>query len=239
MAERVPAAGGSGRTSLSGPRVPARSGHARSLVVLLHGYGASGDDLIEIGRALSPVLPDTAFVSPNAPERLPFAGAPGFQWFALSRLDPDELARGVRAAAPVLERFLADELSAAGLGPERLALVGFSQGTMMALHVGLRLSVAPAAIVGLSGVVAAPERLESEITSRPPVLLVHGAEDEVIPVAALALTREALAHAGVTVEWHIRPGLAHGIDEAGLSMAASFLAARLSGGARLAGSKGR
>src|SRR5262249_46084214 len=140
---------------LDGPRLAPRNGPARQLVVFLHGYGADGNDLIDIGRAWQNLLPQAAFVSPHAPE--PCAMAPvGRQWFALTFRDPHERWTGVNAAAPALERFLAAELKRHDLPAARLALVGFSQGTMMALHVGLRRAAAPAAIVGYSGMLVLP-----------------------------------------------------------------------------------
>lgn len=212
---------------LDGPRRAARSGKARSLVVLLHGYGASGDDLIDLADMMAPVLPDAAFASPNAVERMPYPGAAAYQWFALSEQDPEEYISGTRTAAPALDAFLDEELRRACLPAERLGLVGFSQGTMMSLHVGLRREVPPAAIAGLSGVIAGAQSLPAEIKCRPPVMLVHGADDEVIPVGAIHLTREALAAAGVGVEWHVREGLGHGIDEAVVGLTARFLAEHL------------
>jgi len=210
-------------TALDGPRRPAASGRARSLVVLVHGYGASGDDLIGLADMMGRVLPDTAFASPHAVERMPFPGAASYQWFALSARDPEEYIAGARKAAPALDSFLDAELARYALPADRLALVGFSQGTMMSLHVGLRRSIAPAAIVGLSGVVAGAQVLSQEVTSRPPIMLVHGVDDNVIPVEALHLTREALAAAGLAVEWHMRENLDHAIDEDGIRMTASFL----------------
>jgi phospholipase/carboxylesterase len=215
---------------LDGPRLEPRGGAARKLVVFLHGYGADGNDLIEIGRAWQPLLPDTAFVSPHAPE--PCAGAPmGRQWFALTFRDPDERWRGVNAAAPILNRFLDAELERRKLPPSALALVGFSQGTMMALHVGLRRPTPPAAIVGYSGLFVLPENAEpevvaSEIKSRPPVLLIHGDRDELIPVQALFPATQALAALDVPTEWHISPGIGHGIDQEGLRHGGEFLARR-------------
>lgn len=216
-------------TMLDGPRLTPASGRpATSLVVLLHGYGADGRDLIDLGRYWSPLLPDTAFASPHAPE--PCGMAPvGRQWFALDLRDPHEYSRGAAAAAPALDRFLDAELGRLGLGADRLALVGFSQGTMMALEVGPRRAVAPAGIVGYSGRIAGLERLAAEVRARPPVLLVHGDRDEVIPVEALAETAAALAGAGLAVEWHVRPGLGHGIDGEALALGGAFLA-RLFGG---------
>jgi phospholipase/carboxylesterase len=215
---------------LDGPRLEPRGGAARRLVVFLHGYGADGNDLIEIGRAWQPLLPDTAFVSPHAPE--PCAGAPmGRQWFGLTFRDPDERWRGVNAAAPILNQFLDAELERRKLPPSALALVGFSQGTMMALHVGLRRPTPPAAIVGYSGLFvlpnnAEPEVVAGEIKSRPPVLLIHGDQDELIPVQALFHATQALAALEVPTEWHISPGIGHGIDQEGLRHGGEFLARR-------------
>src|SRR5579863_1262194 len=144
--------------TINGPRIEAKSGKAKQLVVLLHGYGADGSDLIEIGRQWRALLPDAAFVAPHAPE--PCAMSPmGRQWFALTMRDPDERWRGVVKARPVVDAFLDAELTKLGLTESQLALVGFSQGTMMALHVGLRRRCAPAAILGYSGALVGPERL--------------------------------------------------------------------------------
>jgi phospholipase/carboxylesterase len=213
---------------LVGPRREPTRPPAGALVVLLHGYGANGEDLISLADAWRSLLPHAAFVAPDAPETLPpAAGFGGRQWFELTFRDPGELWRGVSAAGPILDRFLDLELKRYELRPERLALVGFSQGTMMALHVGLRRLTAPAAIVGFSGLVAGPEHLATGIRVRPPVQLIHGEADDLIPLEALHVTREALAEAQVPVEWHVRPGLGHGIDPAGLALAGSYLVEHL------------
>ena len=213
---------------LEGPRREPKGRTVSSLVVLLHGYGASGDDLIGLADAWQEVLQETVFSAPHAPERLPYPGYGGYQWFPLTFRDPGEAWRGVCAASPALDRFLEAELARYRLEQHRLALVGFSQGTMMALHVGLRRSTAPAAIIGYSGIVAGPEHLERDIKARPPVQLMHGEQDPVIPLEALHITREALATIGIPVEWHVRPGLAHGIDPEGLKLAVAFLKRTLS-----------
>ncbi len=215
---------------LDGPRLNPRSGAARQLVVFLHGYGADGNDLIDIGRAWQQYLPQAAFASPHAPE--PCGQAPvGRQWFPLTFRDPNERWAGVNKAAPVLERFLDAELARHQLPPSALALVGFSQGTMMALHVGLRRATAPAAIVGYSGLLVTPpegeiEAFAGEIKSRPPVLLVHGDSDDLIPVQALFAAAQGLSALGLSVEWHISPGIGHGIDAEGLRHGGEFLARR-------------
>ena len=213
---------------LNGPRIEPRSGTARQLVVFLHGYGADGNDLIELGRAWQGALPDAAFVSPHAPH--PCGQAPmGREWFPLTFRDPNERWTGVNAAAPALDAFLDAELQRRNLAPSALALVGFSQGTMMALHVGLRRAIAPAAIVGYSGMLVVPETVDpdtfaGEIRSRPPVLLVHGDADELIPVQAIFHAVQGLAALEVPVQWHISPGVGHGIDEEGLRHGGEFLA---------------
>jgi phospholipase/carboxylesterase len=213
---------------LDGPRLEPRSGSARQLVVFLHGYGADGNDLIEIGRAWQGLLPHAAFVSPHAPR--PCGQAPtGREWFPLTFRNPEERWTGVNQATPVLESFLDAELNRRSLPPTALALVGFSQGTMMSLHVGLRRAVAPAAIVGYSGMLVMPENADpnvfaAEIRFRPPVLLIHGDADELIPVQALFHAAQGLAALDVPVEWHISAGIGHGIDQEGLRQGGEFLA---------------
>jgi phospholipase/carboxylesterase len=218
---------------LDGPRLAPRSGRSRQLVVFLHGYGVDGNDLIEIGKVWQPLLPDAAFASPHAPE--PCGQAPvGRQWFALTFRDPDERWIGVNQARPVLERFIDAELRRHGLPASALALVGFSQGTMMALHVGLRRAVPPAAIVGYSGLLVAPpdgnvEKFAAEISARPPVLLIHGEEDDLIPAQALFQATQGLAALDVPVQWHMSAGIGHGIDEEGLRHGGEFLAQNFGG----------
>lgn len=208
---------------LDGPRREPKHGPVHSLVVLLHGYGANGEDIIALADAWMGMMPNVAFVAPDAPESLPEADPNARQWFSLTFRDPHELWNGVQAAGPALDQFLDSELQRYSLQPNRLALVGFSQGTMMALHVGLRRPEALAAIVGFSGLIAGAEHLAHDIASRPPIQLIHGAYDELIPLDALHITREALAAAGARVEWHIRPELGHGIDPEGFRLAGSFL----------------
>ena len=214
-------------SSITGPRLAPASGTAKQLVVFLHGYGADGDDLIEIGRQWQRWLPDAAFVAPHAPE-LCGMSAMGRQWFALTFRDPHERWRGVNHAAPGLDAFLDRELARHGLATASLALVGFSQGTMMALHVGLRRAEAPAAIVGYSGLLVleegkGPESLAAQVRSKPPIFLAHGDQDDVIPVDALFLSAAALAAAEVPCQWHLSLGVAHGIDAEALRQGGVFL----------------
>ena len=208
---------------LDGPRVAAKSGTARQIVVFLHGYGADGKDLIEIGRQWQAWLPDAAFVAPNAPE--PSGMSPmGRQWFPLTNRAPDERWVGVNNAAPALDAFLDAELARHGLPAAKMALVGFSQGTMMALHVGLRRQQQLASIVGFSGMLVGPEHLGEALQLQTPVFLTHGDQDQVIPVDAMFIAAEDIAKAGGAAQWHLAPGVAHGIDNGGLRHGGLFLA---------------
>ncbi len=211
-------------------RKAARSGKTRSLVVFLHGYGADGADLLGLADPLAPHLPDTVFVAPDAPE--PCAGNPmGRQWFGIPWMDgtPEEEAKaGVARSAEDLNAFLDARLAAEGLGPEALALVGFSQGAMMSLHVAPRRDPAVAAVVAISGRLLAPELL-GEVKTRPPVMLIHGDRDPVVPFAEMDRAAEALAAAGFDVYGHIMEGTPHGIAPDGLSVTMQFLKEQLPG----------
>ncbi len=215
---------------IDGPRLQPRSGGAPdALVVLLHGYGADGRDLIDLGAAWGELLPGVAFVAPHAPE--PCGQAPvGRQWFDLTDLDPRELALGARAAAPGLAAFIGAERRRLGLPADRVALMGFSQGCMMALQVALTGPERFAAVLGYSGAfVGGGETLRAD---PPPILLIHGTDDDVVPAPLMLASANRLAAAGVPLQWHLCPGLGHGIDEEGLSLGGDFLAAHLPGTVR-------
>ena len=202
-----------------GPHAGGKPGH---LVVLLHGYGADGNDLIGLAPVLAPLMPDAVFHAPNAP--YPCEGNPmGYQWFSIARFDPPQRLAGAREAAPLIDTFLDDMLAKYGLDDARTALIGFSQGTLMSLHVGLRRATPLAGIVGFSGALAGPEVLKDEIRSRPPVLLVHGDSDEMLPAVLTQQAAEVLRQNDVKVAMHIIKGLGHGIEQKGLSYAARFL----------------
>jgi phospholipase/carboxylesterase len=208
---------------LSGPgRKPASGGKPRQLVVLLHGVGADGNDLIGLAPYWAPLLPEAEFLSPDGP--YPCDMAPmGRQWFSLQDRSPAALLAGIRASAAILDAFLDEALAARGLEDGQLALVGFSQGTMMALYLGPRRAKQLAGILGYSGAMVGPERLAAELRSRPPLLLVHGDADQVVPPQALPLAVAALRAAGMKVAEVVRPGLGHGIDEEGLRRGGLFL----------------
>ncbi len=209
--------------TLEGPSLAPSSGDPpRNLVILLHGVGADGNDLIGLAPHFAQSLPDALFVSPNAPfayDMAPF----GRQWFSIRDFSPEARLAGALAAAPVLESFIDAQLTHFGLDADRLALVGFSQGTMMALQVGLRRQLPIAGILGYSGLLVGEARLAAEIASRPPVRLIHGAEDELIPAHALPTAVSALEELGVPVDSHLCPSLGHGIDENGLRLGSDFL----------------
>jgi len=215
--------------ALSGPRIPPLKGQATHLVVLVHGYGADGNDLIGLAPHWQRALPTVAFAAPNGPERCP--GSPGYQWFPIARLDPQELARGVESAAPKLEDFIRAELARLSLDESRLALIGFSQGTMLSLALAMSGAVKPACVIGYSGLLAQPARPSPP----PPVLLVHGAADPMIPAEAMFATAATLGEAGVPVQWHLSPGTGHGIDETGLALGGQFLTLALRGRLALRG----
>ena len=214
---------------LSGPsQPPAAGGKPKQLVVLLHGYGSNGDDLIGLAPFFAQALPEAEFLSPNAPfpcELSPF----GFQWFGLEDRTPEMMLGGTRLAAEILDRFLDAELAKRGLSDRDLALIGFSQGTMMSLHVGPRRPIRIAGILGFSGSLIAPQVLAEEIKSKPPVFLVHGTADQVVPFGALAQAESALRDAGIPVETESRPGLVHSIDQVGAQKGALFLRRCLGG----------
>ena len=208
---------------LSGPsQKPADGQPPRALVVLLHGLGADGNDLIGLAPYWAPHLPHVEFVSPNAP--FPCDMAPyGRQWFSLQDRSPDAVLAGVRMAWGILDGFLDAELARTGLAADRLALVGFSQGTMMSLFTGPRRAERIAGIVGYSGRLVGAEALAAELKSRPPATLVHGDADEILPVSSLPEAVKGLEAAGIEVASTVRPRLGHSIDETGLRIGLEFL----------------
>jgi phospholipase/carboxylesterase len=208
---------------LTGPsRPPLAGGKPRRLVILLHGLGADGNDLIGLQQYWGRLVPDAEFISPNAP--FPCDMAPyGYQWFSVQDRIPAAVLAGVRAAAPMLDAFIDEEVQKRGLTEADTALVGFSQGTMMSLYVGLRRAKQLAGILGYSGRLIAPELLAGELRSRPPVLLVHGTHDPMVPFESLAHAEAALKTAGVPVETLACPGIEHSIDPEGLQRGGAFL----------------
>lgn len=223
--------------ALHGPHQPAASGKAEQAVIFLHGYGADGNDLIGLASYFAQALPNAAFYSPNAPqpcEMTPY----GRQWFSLSAYDPDlmrrdpgtmgpayeQMVEGTRIAAPTLIEFIEEVRMRENLSSNNgVALVGFSQGTMMSLHVALRIVPQLAGVVGYSGALIGAESLAKDVKATPPVLLIHGTADPVVPFAAMAKAEAALKSAKVPVESIERPNLQHGIDPEGIAHAQHFL----------------
>ena len=207
---------------LNGPRIEPEGGKPEKLGILCHGYGSNGDDLIGLVPHLKRVMPNAAYVSPNAPE--PCFGAPnGYQWFALSTLSQEERLVGTLKAAPILDHFIDQELERYGLEEKDLILIGFSQGTMMSLHVGLRRASDIGGIVGFSGAMTLPNNWQDEITSKPPTVLIHGEQDNVVPVQLMHQAFIALQEVDVPVDNHMSPGVTHSIGPDGLQKALEFL----------------
>lgn len=209
---------------LSGPRADAKSGARDSLVILLHGYGADGGDLFGLAGALADHLPNTAFRAPNAPQRCA-VNPMGYQWFPISWIDgspESEMQEGARQAVKTLNAYFDEAMAEEGVGPDRTVVVGFSQGTMMSLTVGLRRPEPFAGVVGFSGRLVTDEE-DGPVTARPPVLLIHGDQDDVIPVDAIHEARAGLAALDVPVKWHVSRGIGHGIAPDGLGLALEFI----------------
>jgi phospholipase/carboxylesterase len=226
----------------SGPTLPPSDGAAaKSAVIFLHGYGSNGDDLIGLAPFFAQSLPNTVFYSPNAPERWEGGFFGGFQWFTLAGYDPEALRRNAATAPGIYDKMFDGAVKASGylnsyidsvmahhaLPASKVALIGFSQGTMMSLHVGLRRTEQLAAIVGFSGAIVGVSQLATEIKSRPPVLLVHGEDDPVVPIEALGEIKKALTTNNVPFDALTVPGLQHGIDPTGANRAAAFLKSKL------------
>jgi phospholipase/carboxylesterase len=211
---------------LTAGRKEPQSGDTRSAVVFLHGYGANGADLLGLADPLADHLPDTLFVAPDAPENC--VGSPfGYQWFPIPWIDgssEEESSRGMQQAVEDLNAFLDALMVDEDLLPEQVCLFGFSQGTMMSLHVAPRREDPVAGIVAFSGRLLEPELLADEVQSRMPILLVHGDQDDVVPVQSLPQAAEALQNAGFSdVYAHVMKGTAHGIAPDGLSVALAFI----------------
>jgi phospholipase/carboxylesterase len=209
---------------LSGPLLPPRSGTAKQAVVLLHGYGSDGNDLIGLGQMWSPQFPDALFVSPNAPDACAINPA-GYEWFALDldRSAYDRRLVGALSVRPVIAQFLDDLWRQTGLTPAQTVLAGFSQGAMMALHTGLSLDRRLAGVLAFSGAFLPPDPFPQPEAIRPPVALIHGEFDPVVDPDSSREAEQSLRAAGYDARLHISPGIGHSISTDGLQVASAFL----------------
>lgn len=201
---------------------PANNAVPKQIVLLLHGLGADGRDLIGLAPLFAQELPEAVFISPDAP--FPCDMAPyGRQWFSLQEWTSESILSGVQEAAPILEEFIRQQLEKYKLTADKLALVGFSQGTMMSLYAGPRYPQKIAGVLGYSGALIWEEGADAAALHKIPVHLVHGEADNVVPVSAFHHAREVLESGGFKVTGHTTPGLAHGIDEEGIASGMAFL----------------
>jgi phospholipase/carboxylesterase len=208
---------------LSGPqRPPASGGAAKKLIIFLHGLGADGSDLIDLAFDFASAFPDAHFLSPNAPFHCDMAPY-GYQWFSLKERTETVLLSGIREAEPILNNYIDTALKTHNLTDKDVTYIGFSQGTMMALHTILRRPTPCAALLGFSGALVAPQLLAKELKSRPNVMLIHGDQDNVVPIAALDSAVNALTSVNVPVSSHICSGLGHGIDQPGIRLGKKFI----------------
>jgi len=212
--------------TLQGPvRAPLSGGKPKQLIFFFHGVGANGDDLIDIADLIAPELPDAMFLSPNAPN--PYDMAPfGFQWFSLMDRRPHALLAGADSVEPTVNQFIDEQIKKYGLDESCVAVIGFSQGTMTALYSLLRREKPVAAIIGFSGALIGDDVLADELRCRPPVCLIHGTMDVVVPYGAMEMAQQSLKFHDVPCEAYSRPGLGHGIDQEGLTIATRFLRER-------------
>ena len=201
---------------------PLSGGSPKHVVLLLHGYGSNGADLIAMAQHWQQALPDTLFLAPNAPQNC--AAGSGYQWWPLQSFMPQALASGAGSAAPAIDAFIDRKLNQYGLTETNLAIVGFSQGTMMALQVGLRRKAAVAAIVGYSGALVGTVELSDRPIAKPPILLIHGSADPVVPITALHSAKADLRKLGIEAVTHTSAGLGHSVDIVGLRLGVEFIA---------------
>ena len=215
-------------TLIDGPSIhPLSRNKAKQLIIFCHGYGADGNDLIGLANYFQQILPDAYFISPNAPETCPM-NPMGYQWFDFTSNDPNLIWEKVNNAGEILNNFIDNKLSELNLTDNDLSLVGFSQGTMMSLHVGLRRNSAMSSIVGFSGRLIREETLSDEMKSKPPIYLIHGDQDPMVPYSDTINAEKILKDLDVDVQSHISPNTPHSIAQDGLEIAIKFLSSNFS-----------
>lgn len=208
-------------TTLTGPEMKPRHGHAKRAVIFLHGYGSNGEDLLSLASYLD--LPETYFLSPNAPFAFEMGYPGGYQWFGLADRDPVRIVREIKVAAPILNNFIDETMARLNLAEDKIALVGFSQGSMMSMYTSLRRPKPLGGVVAISGALKGGASLKEEITARPPICIIHGMLDEVVPFSSMKDAEDILKENNVPVETHARPQLGHSIDEKSLGIINKFL----------------
>jgi len=215
-------------STLEGPIVePQTSEKPKQLVIFCHGYGADGNDLIGLSSYFQNILPNAIFMSPNAPQKCDLNPL-GYQWFDFQSGDPALIWKGVLEAASILNSFIDEQLKKYNLSDNNLALIGFSQGTMMSLHVGLRREKPMKALIGFSGKLIGEELLKDDLISKPPIYLIHGEQDPMVPHQETLNAAEVLKEHGIEVQKHISPNTPHSIAEDGLKIAIDFLSNKFS-----------
>ena len=215
-------------STLKGPIVePQTSEKPKQLVIFCHGYGADGNDLIGLSSYFQNILPNAIFMSPNAPQKCDL-NPQGYQWFDFQSGDPALIWKGVLEAASILNSFIDEQLKKYNLSDDNLALIGFSQGTMMSLHVGLRREKPMKALIGFSGKLIGEELLKDDLISKPPIYLIHGEQDPMVPHQETVNAAEVLKKYDVEVQKHISPNTPHSIAEDGLKIAIDFLSSKFS-----------
>jgi len=215
-------------SALEGPIVEPQTGEKpEQLIIFCHGYGADGNDLIGLSSYFQKILPNAIFMSPNAPQKCDLNPL-GYQWFDFQSGDPTLIWKGVLEAASILNSFIDEQLEKYNLSDDNLALIGFSQGTMMSLHVGLRRKKPMRALVGFSGKLIGEELLKDDLVSKPPIYLIHGEQDPMVPHQETINASDVLQRHDVEVQKHISPNTPHSIAEDGLKIAIDFLSSKFS-----------
>lgn len=210
--------------TLTGPLAQPQSGTPQSLLVLLHGYGSDGEDLISLAPLFADLLPEPLAFAPNAPERCPL-NPMGYQWFELDMVPDFTRIEGLVPAAETVRQMLAQLWAETGLGPDRTILGGFSQGAMLTLYAGLTLDTPLAGLVAFSGGLPFDQTFWPEITAEPPILLVHGDHDPVVPANLSLETYNVLVERGHDISRHVSPNCPHAIAPDGIEAARAFISA--------------